>query len=134
MTTQEARNRLTGSLRENAAALLRVNLRRPALAISFMLAVLLLVLLLAIRFGTIGIGWEQILGIVLKRALGITSGMQWTGTEETIIWELRLPRVIGAALVGGALAGAGVIFQGLLRNPLADPYLLGTSGGAALLA
>ncbi|TMC31826.1 MAG: iron ABC transporter permease, partial [Chloroflexi bacterium] len=53
-------------------------------------------------------------------------------TAGTIIRELRLPRVLGAALVGGALAGAGALLQGLLRNPLADPFVTGTSAGASL--
>lgn len=50
----------------------------------------------------------------------------------TIIFTLRLPRVLAAMLVGAALAVTGVLFQGLFRNPLADPFVLGTSGGAAL--
>jgi iron complex transport system permease protein len=56
----------------------------------------------------------------------------WQPADETIIFQIRLVRVIGAALVGAALATAGVLFQGLLRNPMADPYITGTSGGAAL--
>src|SRR5438477_3905621 len=55
-------------------------------------------------------------------------------TSGTIIRELRLPRVLGAALVGGALATAGALLQGLLRNPLADPFVTGTSAGATLAA
>ena len=54
------------------------------------------------------------------------------GTSGVIIRELRLPRVLGAALVGGALAGSGVMLQGLLRNPLADPFVTGTQAGASL--
>src|SRR5207249_1759881 len=57
---------------------------------------------------------------------------QWDSTTEVIIWQLRMPIVVGTALVGAALAAAGVLFQGMLRNPLADPYLIGTSSGAAL--
>jgi iron complex transport system permease protein len=56
----------------------------------------------------------------------------WPASDEIILLQLRLPRVLGAALVGAALAIAGTLFQGLLRNPLADPLLLGTSSGAAL--
>lgn len=52
--------------------------------------------------------------------------------ESAIILSIRLPRVLGAALVGAALAAAGVLLQGLLRNPLADPYVLGTSAGASV--
>jgi iron complex transport system permease protein len=51
---------------------------------------------------------------------------------ETIVWDLRLPRVLEAMVVGLGLAVAGTTFQGLLRNPLADPYVLGTASGAAL--
>lgn len=50
----------------------------------------------------------------------------------TILWEIRLPRAVLAALTGAALATAGAAFQGLLRNPMADPYLLGVSGGASV--
>jgi iron complex transport system permease protein len=55
-----------------------------------------------------------------------------TTTNPTIIWELRLPRVVLAVLVGGALAVSGAIYQSIFRNPLADPYLLGVSSGASL--
>ncbi|MDH4177127.1 MAG: iron ABC transporter permease, partial [Thermoleophilia bacterium] len=55
-----------------------------------------------------------------------------TPTEESILWELRLPRVALAALVGGMLASAGATYQGVFRNPLADPYLLGVAAGAGL--
>lgn len=52
--------------------------------------------------------------------------------ERAIVFQIRLPRVLAAALVGCALAIAGVLFQGLFRNPMADPYVIGSSGGAAL--
>jgi len=55
----------------------------------------------------------------------------WQPTEETIVFQVRLPRVLGAALVGAALSTAGVLFQGLLRNPMADPYIIGTASGAS---
>src|SRR5690606_18807621 len=61
-----------------------------------------------------------------------------TGTApenvQDLVWELRLPRALTAFGVGGLLAVAGVLMQVLLRNPLADPYILGTSGGAAVAA
>lgn len=65
-------------------------------------------------------------GDVLSALLGAE------GTNGTIIRELRLPRVLGAALVGGALAASGALLQGMLRNPLADPFVTGTSAGASL--
>lgn len=69
---------------------------------------------------------------VLLNHLGIGHfAPSWSAIDEAIIL-LRLPRVCGAALVGAALAMSGVLFQGMLRNPLADPLLLGTSSGASL--
>jgi iron complex transport system permease protein len=56
----------------------------------------------------------------------------WTDAMQTIILEIRLPRVILAGIVGAALATAGATYQGLFRNPLADPYLIGVAQGAAL--
>ena len=82
--------------------------------------------------------------IVLGISLGSTdSGIKdifqnLLGTKEpdsmlyTIIWEIRFPRVLLAALVGAALSLGGLVFQALLRNPLAEPYILGISGGSAI--
>jgi iron complex transport system permease protein len=53
-------------------------------------------------------------------------------SEKMILLHVRLPRVLTAGVIGGALSVAGVLFQGLFRNPMAEPYVLGTSGGAAL--
>ncbi len=55
-------------------------------------------------------------------------------TEKQILLAVRLPRVVVAALMGGALGASGAVLQGMLRNPLADPYILGLSSGAALMA
>src|SRR4030042_1679249 len=57
-----------------------------------------------------------------------------TGTDREIIFLIRLPRAIVAALMGIALGASGAVLQGILRNPLADPYILGISSGAALTA
>ncbi|MBI3783988.1 MAG: iron ABC transporter permease [Deltaproteobacteria bacterium] len=67
--------------------------------------------------------------IDLARAL---NGDLLDNTDRVILFETRLPRVLLAAIVGGSLATAGVVLQGLLRNPLAEPHLIGVSGGAAL--
>ncbi|HET9915658.1 MAG TPA: iron chelate uptake ABC transporter family permease subunit, partial [Candidatus Binatia bacterium] len=58
--------------------------------------------------------------------------LQMSATDKEILFNLRLPRVLSAFLVGGGLALAGAIFQGLFRNPIADSYLLGVSSGASL--
>lgn len=52
--------------------------------------------------------------------------------DQIILMDIRLPRVLAAAMVGAALSAAGLLFQGLFRNPLADPYVIGSSGGAVL--
>lgn len=73
--------------------------------------------------------------LIIGLSLGLGSIDLWTlspDTTTTILLSLRLPRVINALLVGGCLAMAGAIFQGIFQNPLADPYVLGVSSGAAL--
>jgi iron complex transport system permease protein len=62
----------------------------------------------------------------------LVGGASLSAEHHAILFEVRLPRVLLAALLGGALTVAGVVFQALLRNPLADPYVLGVSGGASI--
>ncbi len=95
-------------------------------------AALLIVLVAGVAIGTVGVPLGDTLAILGHRLLGLGGPMTWTPAEEAIVMELRLPRVLTAMTVGVGLAVAGVTFQGLLRNPLADPYVLGTASGAAL--
>ena len=120
-----------------ALALSRVRLRRPvgaprpaALAV-LGLGVLAAVVVLGVAAGSVAIAPGDTIGILL-RALGFPLERTWAATADTIVLELRLPRVLTAVVVGAGLAVAGATFQGLLRNPLADPYVLGTASGAAL--
>lgn len=93
--------------------------------------------------------WAGVLGAVALTALGIcvgSTGLEnllgplWNPTldpEQTamarqIVWEIRLPRTVGAWAAGALLGLAGAVAQGLFRNPLADPYLLGSASGASL--
>jgi iron complex transport system permease protein len=62
----------------------------------------------------------------------VISGETLNDTFRTILWNIRLPRTVLIALVGAALAGSGAAYQGLFRNPLADPYLIGVASGAGL--
>lgn len=73
------------------------------------------------------------IGMSLPELWAVLTGAE-TGTSRTLIMELRLPRAVGAFAVGGMLAVAGALMQVLLHNPLADPYILGISGGAAVAA
>ena len=88
--------------------------------------------LLASAFGAVNVPLPDILKMALNKVAVFDFSPTWRAVDETIIFQIRLPRVIGGALVGAALATAGVLFQGLLRNPMADPYIIGTSAGAAL--
>jgi iron complex transport system permease protein len=93
---------------------------------------LLLALLLGVSFGSTPIPLGTILQILLNGTGVFHFARQWDPSLEVIIWQYRLPGVVGTALVGAALAVAGALFQAILRNPLADPFLIGTSSGAAL--
>lgn len=70
--------------------------------------------------------------VSLKAVIDGPAGMAAPNPDYEIFVRVRVPRIILAALVGAALAGSGVIFQAMLRNPLADPYILGISSGAGL--
>jgi len=92
----------------------KIALIRPMLLLA---AILFLALLAASTFGTAAVSWRD--------------AFAGEPTARTVMFDIRLPRALLAALVGAALAAAGVTFQTLLRNPLADPFILGVSGGAA---
>ena len=92
-------------------------------------------LLVAIVVGVLAGPLELAAGDVarsLLHRLGLAQSTPLDPTEESILWELRVPRVMLAALVGGMLALAGATYQGVFHNPLADPYLLGVAAGAGL--
>jgi iron complex transport system permease protein len=96
------------------------------LFVSFLLfGLLTLSIFLGLSMGSSGNG--------AKAVFNSLSGMNETDSMlYTIIWKIRLPRVLLAALVGATLSLGGLVFQALLRNPLAEPYILGISGGSAI--
>jgi len=105
--------------------------RRTAVVLACLTGILVACLLLAAAFGAVSIPPLDIAKMTLNK-IGLTHfSATWPATNETILFQIRLPRIIAAALVGAALSSAGVLFQGLLRNPMADPYIIGTSAGAA---
>ena len=88
--------------------------------------ILFMVLILGVSFGPISLDFMKI----LRTLFGLDGGLQ--DQERALFLQLRLPRVLLAALVGAALATSGAVYQTVFRNPLADPYLLGAAAGAGL--
>ena len=111
--------------------LARLKENHRLLILILLAAILLLCVLLACGLGAVSISPLNIVKMTVDKVLPIDLSPTWQPTDETILFQIRFPRVIAGALVGAALASAGVLFQGLLRNPMADPYIIGTSAGAA---
>ena len=87
---------------------------------------LIVVSVIAISIGPVNLNFNGIISTMLGRSSLLTD------QERILLLEIRLPRVVLAALVGAALATSGAVYQTVFRNPLADPYLLGAAAGAAL--
>ena len=100
----------------------------PGLKIAFV--ILVVGFLLAFTVGRYPIGLADLFNVIAAKLAGRASDVP--ASVENVIWQVRGPRVIAAALVGAALAVAGAAFQGLFRNPLVSPDILGASSGAAL--
>lgn len=86
-------------------------------------------MVVALGIGAVSIPAGTVLDVVLQR-LGLDVAV--TPIDDQIVWQLRMPRVLGAAATGAGLAICGAVLQSVTRNDLADPYLLGISGGAAV--
>ncbi len=106
--------------------------RRWAMTLLALAAVSLLVALFSLHFGTESIGPGQAISILWQTFGGSGTSLQSADPTAVILLYLRLPRVLLAFIVGGCLAAVGTALQAMLRNPLADPYVLGISSGAAL--
>ena len=91
----------------------------------------LLSVTLAITIGPVYISPATVWQIIASHVLGLSPG-DWTAGQDHIVWLIRLPRVLLAGIVGAGLAVVGVTMQATVRNPLADPFLLGTSSGASV--
>ena len=117
-------------VRRTAGSASRALPRPGAMLALGVLAILLIVV--AVVSSTVGPA-----GIPLQRlaaAIGLTQGGADLVRDQLVLWSVRLPRIVMAAMVGTMLAVAGAVMQGLFRNPLADPALIGVSSGAAFAA
>jgi len=107
-------------------------MRQRGLGVGLTVAALFLLLGIAVAFaaGRFPVALADLAQLFLARLTGRPSGLP--PAVETIVWQIRGPRILAALLVGSALATAGAAFQGLFRNPLVSPDILGASSGAAL--
>ncbi|MFT9849050.1 FecCD family ABC transporter permease [Aneurinibacillus sp. REN35] len=98
-----------------------------------LLFILVVMIVGSVSIGSAELSFYTVWKIILSR-LPFVSGVEkeWSQAAEVIVWNIRMPRILLAILVGAALALAGAAYQGVLRNPLADPYILGVSSGASL--
>lgn len=93
---------------------------------------LLAAVMVGVALGAVLVPLDQVVRMFAHRVVPDVLPATWSPGEEQIIFEIRLLRVLGCVVVGMALGAAGVALQGILRNPMADPYVIGTSGGAGL--
>ncbi|KUK73748.1 MAG: Putative metal ABC transport system permease protein [Clostridiales bacterium 38_11] len=103
--------------------------KRAVIALSFISLFAFTVLNLSI--GAVNVNFKDIIQIILERLGVIPFQNSISESTKYIILDVRLPRIIASYFVGGTLAISGVAYQGLLKNPMADPYILGISSGAA---
>ncbi|MGN7178199.1 FecCD family ABC transporter permease [Cytobacillus sp. SAFR-174] len=111
---------------------IRTYLNNKLLAYVTAAAFLLCAMLMGISIGTVSIHPMTIIRVISAEIFPFVSLENTDSMHANIIMDIRLPRVLLAGLVGASLAIAGAAFQGLLRNPLADPYTIGVSSGASL--
>lgn len=102
----------------------------PGMAVG--LAALMAVALLALALGPTKVPLDATVRVLLSHLPGIDLADGVPATSQAIIWDVRLPRVLLAGFAGATLAMCGATYQGVFRNPLADPYLIGVATGAAL--
>jgi iron complex transport system permease protein len=94
--------------------------------------VLVAVSLVAVCVGPVAVPPSQVVGTLLAHVPFLHFHTNTPAIDQAIIWQLRMPRVVLAGIVGAMLAAGGASYQGIFRNPLADPYLLGVAAGAGL--
>ena len=120
------------NVREGGSGLRRTYLAFPWWRITLGLLVVIVVGLVALGVGSVYVPPLTAAKILISKLPFVELSPTWPASWETIIWQIRFPRIILAGLVGSCLAISGATYQGLFRNPLADPYLIGVAAGAGL--
>ena len=126
--------RMPSWLRSGSGEVHGVTLSFPWRRVVAGLVVLAVVAVVASGVGSVSIPPVAVAQVLASKIPGLGITFEGPATYETILTQLRLPRVALAGIVGGALALSGGAYQGLFRNPLADPYLIGVASGAGLAA
>ena len=102
-------------------------------AVILLAAALVLSLLWAVTIGSVDLAMGDVYRVILFKLFGIGDAQLYgSGSMSDIVWYVRLPRLILAIAIGASLSIAGVVMQAIVKNPLADPYVLGISSGASL--
>ncbi|MFF3688019.1 FecCD family ABC transporter permease [Streptomyces sp. NPDC002187] len=126
----------TGATSERTAVAGAAAVRRSGIPYPVVLVLLASLLAVAATFGiaagSISVPADQVWGILLHRVHPSLAEPTWAPVRETIVIDVRLPRVLLSGVVGAGLAVSGMALQALVRNPLADPMLLGVSSGASV--
>ncbi len=104
--------------------------RRMNIRLLLLIFALFLALVWALSAGAYAISASDVLAILMNK-IGLLSNLEVENIYETIVWQIRTPRVLLAIIAGVALSCSGVCYQAAFRNPLAEPYILGVSSGAA---
>lgn len=104
------------------------------MGVSILLFIILIIsVLTAVTIGSVDISIKEVYEIILYKLFNIgNSKVLSNGAVHDIVWYVRLPRISLAVAVGMGLAVCGVVMQAIIKNPLADPYILGISSGASL--
>ncbi|MFO7802479.1 MAG: iron ABC transporter permease [Desulfovermiculus sp.] len=109
-----------------------MTISRPDIILPLLFLGLVVLVLTSACMGSMSIPVQDVLGILASPPWGSgSSSSAQPEVQSVIIWDVRLPRILTAAAVGAGLASSGAVFQGILLNPLAEPYTLGVSAGAA---
>lgn len=108
-------------------------MKKSSLIITLLIITLFVTVLISCATGAMGVSPVQLVSIIGYKA-GLVSQQNFTPQQEAVIWDIRLPRVMLSVLTGALLAISGAAIQGLFRNPLADPGIIGVSAGAAMFA
>jgi len=111
---------------------IHVPFRRWLVILGILMILLFVMICICTAIGPVGISPWIAIKVITRKLLNIPWSVDWQAMDDTILLEIRFPRILLAALVGFALASSGVIYQTLLRNPLADPFIIGVSSGAAV--